>query len=442
MAQILDKNSNFATRSEVDYFSVPATQVALDGGFWSEIHLTHPLTDNGPYEFRVPPDPNYIDLSKNYILLEFSVRNVTGVRPTASIADAEGAINFDYSTINLLGKTIFKQVKIFLQNKLIEDSSDLYAYKTYLQTELNTGILEKDSTLAAAFYHRDEHSKFDFPEAGSGLITRAKLLNGGTTVQCIAPINAAIFNQDRFLPSHIDVRLELHRNSDEFCMLQNAASRNKIKIEKMSWFVYKVELQPALALGIETYLSKNLAKLPIRRLVGRTVNIERGCRDIPNIILSHGVLPRRIVLTFVNTLAFFGSNTLNPMKFLPYNVKQITITAGDKKFPRNDVVMDFSSHKYVQGYLSTLEAINALSGDKPLGITLSDYKNGFFFHTVDLTASSTDGEYWELLREGTLSCRIVFNSDVTEDIKMVFFLEYDSLIGIDKNRNIVLDYNM
>jgi len=68
---------------------------------------------------------------------------------------AQGSSIPDYEPINLIGKTLFNQVKFFLGNKLVYDSSDMYAYRAFLETELNYGHDAKSSHLQATLYNKE-----------------------------------------------------------------------------------------------------------------------------------------------------------------------------------------------------------------------------------------------------------------------------------------------
>lgn len=54
MDKLIDALSTPGTKSELDLFTVPPTQVAVRCCFWSEIHLAHPCTTMGAWTFRVP----------------------------------------------------------------------------------------------------------------------------------------------------------------------------------------------------------------------------------------------------------------------------------------------------------------------------------------------------------------------------------------------------
>ncbi len=68
------------------------------------------------------PDPQYIDLSKNYIHLKLKIRRADGTNLRGFDTDAVGPIS-------LIGKTFFKQCKLYLGSKLLYDSGDVYAYR-------------------------------------------------------------------------------------------------------------------------------------------------------------------------------------------------------------------------------------------------------------------------------------------------------------------------
>ena len=50
-----------------------------------------PITNEGPYEFRIPPDPHFIQLNKNYIYLQLKVKK-------------PASVEFRIPPINLIGK--------------------------------------------------------------------------------------------------------------------------------------------------------------------------------------------------------------------------------------------------------------------------------------------------------------------------------------------------
>jgi len=87
--------------------------------------------------FYYSPDMFLLDLSKNYIYFMLSIVKSDG-SACAITQGANAALQGDLVLpINILGKTFFRQIKVYLNGMLISDSGDKYAYRCFLETELN-----------------------------------------------------------------------------------------------------------------------------------------------------------------------------------------------------------------------------------------------------------------------------------------------------------------
>ena len=104
MTSLLDKRSQPAGKSEVDLFSLPPTQVAIERGYWTEIHLKHTLTDPGPFEFHVPADPSFLDLAKNFLFMELKITKKDGTPVTEPPPGADGQPEYAVGPINCKGE--------------------------------------------------------------------------------------------------------------------------------------------------------------------------------------------------------------------------------------------------------------------------------------------------------------------------------------------------
>src|SRR5581483_2223291 len=109
MKRFIDSNSAASTKSELDLFSISATQVAVKRTFTDVIHTANPVTNEGPYEFRIPADPNFVHLSKQYVYFQLRIVRANGQNLVGQGNDADPAV----APINAIGKTFFKQVKMY-----------------------------------------------------------------------------------------------------------------------------------------------------------------------------------------------------------------------------------------------------------------------------------------------------------------------------------------
>ena len=66
--------SQECTKSELDLFSMPPTQVSLEKGHWIDHQPVSSVTDSGPITFLSPGTEDYVDLSKSILVVRAKVK--------------------------------------------------------------------------------------------------------------------------------------------------------------------------------------------------------------------------------------------------------------------------------------------------------------------------------------------------------------------------------
>ncbi|XP_072181336.1 uncharacterized protein F54H12.2-like [Diadema setosum] len=131
-------------------------------GPWVEYHPVSSITDEGPIEFNVSgTSEEYLDLSQT--MLQVTVK-VTNNDNTALPADAP------VGPVNLFLPSLFAQVDIMLNEKLVSQPSNTYPYRAYIESLLQYGGETKESQLTQQLYYKDKAGKMDVvnPLASSG----------------------------------------------------------------------------------------------------------------------------------------------------------------------------------------------------------------------------------------------------------------------------------
>jgi hypothetical protein len=429
---LINDQSYPSTKSELDIFTVPPTQVVVKRGFWDEIQPINAVTCDGPYEFRIPPDPNFIQLNKNFLYIQFKIK-----KP----AVAAGSTVPDYAAINAIGKTFFKQVKCFLGNKLIYDSSDKYAYRAFLETELNYGSDAKTSHLQSALYFKESGSKVDTKESGS-FKTRAEYFKDDAIVETVAPLHIDLFLQDRYLINFIDLKLELHRNSDSFVLQCFEDVSLHLEVLKMKLFMRKVEILDSVNLALQSVLRTSTIKYPIRRVQITNLHIANPARETPHVALFTGQLPRRILFGCVEGDAYRGNLKKSPFMFKNFNINDVKVVCGGHTFPAQPMQVDFKNDVYVSAFNQLFEALDFARDNRGNTISRVDYKATHCLFAFDLTPDEDDNGHWDLIKEGTTSLHIKFSDKLPETgVQIVVYAEFDNLLMIDKDRNVFFDYS-
>ncbi len=437
MPQQLDNMSMPGAKSELDLFSLPPTQVAVDSGYWSEVRPSHPVNNQGPYDFKIEREPTMVDLNKNYLYLKFKVVKADGTNMAADV---------DISPINLFAKTFIKQAILKISDKEAFNSGSSYAYQAYLETVLNYGWAAKASHLQNCFFYQDDKNQFDAKE-NSGHAKRKGWTKQSAAVELMAPLHCDLFAQERYMLPNTTINLTLYRNSDEFC-LQAFGDDPAFRIEilDMRWYVRKVKVQESLSLAIEDIMTtkRMTAKYPIRRVKVINRLISKGSTSSSMDAMFTGQLPRRIVFGLVSSKAYYGNIKKSPFNFQHYKVKEIVAWLGDRQVPAQPIRTDYANFLYAMPYMLLHEGSGIGTDDRGLGIGLADFAGGNTIYVLDLTPDQSDSASLQLLREGSLSLDIQFAEAISEDtgVQLIVYAEFDNLITLDHNRSLFFDYSL
>ena len=449
MAKLIDHQSVPSNKSELDLFSLPPTQVSIENGFWHAARLLNTCTSSGPWQFHIQADPHYLQLNKNYVWMKLKITkgngdNLAVARPAAG---GEPAVVGDHPVgpINLIGKTLFKQVKVHVNGKLAFDSGDNYAYRSFLETELNYGRGAKQTQLTAALYSKDgPPSQLNSETNNVGFRWRQNWFRGSAVVEVMAPIHCDLFMTDRLFLDNTELNLELHRNNNAFALMcMHDDVDYKLEVVDMVWFVRKVELLKSVQLGLETALVRNTAKYPVRRTQVSKLHIAGGRRSAPSNTLFTGQIPRRMVVGFVDGDAYYGTYRKSPFHFKNFGLKSIKVTAAGQVYPREPLEMDFANNQFMRPYVQLFESMGQAKEDSGNYITLEDFKESHCLFVFDLTPDEQDGSHWELIKDGSVHVDAEFSVDIPEGgVEMIVYAEYDNLVTIDRNRNVYFDFNI
>ncbi len=439
MAKIIDSLSMPGTKSELNLFDIPPTQVVVENCRWNEINLRNACTHTGPYEFHIGPNPQFLHLAKNYLFIELKILKADG-NNLAHVA-ADGIVDPLTGPINVIGKTFIKQVKLTLNGVEVFDSGDKYAYRAFIETELNYGYDARYSHLQAALYSQDTPYDHIDDNDNTGLTARARPFRSSAWVQVMAPIHCDLFAQNKYLLNNMDLRLTLYRNSDAFCILSpGATQRYKIELENMKWYVKGVEVSKSVSLALERSLMQYGAKYPIRRVELRTIHVNQGARATPDTAIFNGQIPRRLVFGCVDADAYHGIYTKSPFNFKNYGIDQVSVTAGGQTYPSKPLAIDFENNRYTRAFIQLFEGLGIGDDNKGNSVNYRKFKYGICIFAFDLSPDEDDGgDHWDLVKDGETTVNIHFAAATVAAVEVIVYAEFDNLLTIDRMRNTFID---
>lgn len=423
------------SKSELDLFSLPPTQTSIEHGQWVQYKPLSSLSDESPIEFVVPGHGDeYLDLSQTIVSMKVRILQQDGSKLNAQ-CDKVGPVN------NFL-HSLFSQVDVFLNQKLISANGNTYPYRAYIETLLNYSDSAKDSHLSSSLWITDTAGQMNKTEdENQGLKKRRRFVATSKPVDLVGYIHSDIFHQNKYLLNGVELKVNLTRTRDVFSLMSTA--EYKINIMEASLMVRRVKINPSVLIAHAKYLEVCTAKYPVTRVDVKafTIPSEVLGKTLDNVYL--GQLPTRVILGLVSNKAFNGSSKHNPYNFDHYNVNFLALYVDGQQVPAKALQPDFATDGlYAQCYHTLFSGCGIHYKNNGNAVSREMYPNGFCLYAFDLTPDlSAQSSHWNLIRRGSLRIEIKFCIALTEAVNCIVFGEFSNVIEIDKYRNVTVDYN-
>ena len=209
------------------------------------------------------------------------------------------------------------------------------------------------------------------------------------------------------------------------------AADAKLVVMHASLFVRKVTLETATS------------KYPIKRVVCKSFQIPENYLDCSHEKLFSGQLPTRIVIGLVDNRAFNGSRDRNPFNFRHYNVSEISLyLGGQQQYALKPLQPNFDEGLYVRTYNTLFAGTNKINRDEGNFIAHEDYKAGYALYAFDLTADLAESDHFNLVKHGSVCLALRFSTATPHTISVIAYAEFDNLLEIDRDRNLLVDFGV
>ena len=440
----IHKLSSVKPLHEFDIFSVPPTQTTIEDDLMTEHRPISTLDSKSFIEFNISSGlDEYIRLDKTLFYLRMRI-NIK--KPMA--ADVKKEDWKKVSTVNNLLNSLFKQIDFSIGDHIVNPPHQTYPYKTDFEIKLGKAKELKETLLASSFWFKDQESDPESRnEKRSALIQYESEsdLSTGKEFDLIGKINLSMFEQTKALIGGCNLRLKFIPHDPEFyLMMANDVKLKSVEFTDCALLVHRSKVTRPVLDGHLKALEISNAKYQIRESFVVPVTITKGTI---NTVIDHihdGQFPKRAFVAFVDHSAFNGSFVLNPFNYQHFNLNFMQFYRNGVPCPDKAFTPNFEKNHFVREYLSLFEATNQDNVDSCITIKKKDYPNGNVIYCTnfapDLLSGCGSTGYVNPIRRGALSLRIGFSKALEKAITALVYLDYDSLLEINQERNAFIEF--
>ena len=214
------KNNFFSVKTELDVFTHKLINNSIEYGQTVQISPLNSLDSQKIIDFRIIGCDDYIDMSQTKIYCKVKIveSGNKNILPSDTVAPCNNFLN-----------SMFSHINIELNSKSITTPNNCYHYRTYLETLLNYGEESKKTHLVSELFVKDEKNKFNSINS-NGFVARKALMNSDGAVELIGYLHNDLCNQEKFLPSKIDVNFKFYRNDDNFSLMKSPEDKKNYEV--------------------------------------------------------------------------------------------------------------------------------------------------------------------------------------------------------------------
>ena len=103
---------------------------------------------------------------------------------------------------------------------------------------------------------------------------------------------------------------------------------------------------------------------------------------------------------------------------------------------------NYDGNLYIRAYNSLFSATSKLNHDEGNGISRDDYKDSYALYAFDLTADLGEDDHFNLVKHGNVRLALKFADALAEKVTIIAFAEFDNVIELDRDRNVLVDFSV
>ena len=210
----------------LDLWSTVLTDTSVNGVYWQIYNPEVPLgSSSNSIQFRLPGTDEWTCLNQSYAKVTVKIcSNATGGALPAFV-NTDAATSNSCCFINNIAQSLWSQINFRINEELLSDSYNTYAFLSYFVTlmSFNSDAMASRLKLQGWFMDEDIGAVIDCVDAATDSANkkRGALTKLSNELTLIFPIIHPLWCQSKWIPPLTNLSLEFIKNSNAFALLTN-----------------------------------------------------------------------------------------------------------------------------------------------------------------------------------------------------------------------------
>jgi hypothetical protein len=157
--------------------------------------------------------------------------------------------------------------------------------------------------------------------------------------------------------------------------------------------------------------------------------------------LFTGQLPTRLIVGCVENTAFNGDVTKNPFNFKHFSLNEVMVYLDGQQLDIKPLSSNFARGQYISAFISLFNGTGKSNRDEGNDIDRSYFANGYTLYASDLSPDLSENDHFNVACQGTVRLDPKFATALPHTVTVVAYAEFENIIEIDRNRNVIFDFN-
>ena len=257
------------------------------------------------------------------------------------------------------------------------------------------------------------------------MFNRYLATSGGKIVDLERPLFVDLFQQSRLLVNGVSIGIKLWPNHDALRLITNSLNPDqKVQIIDVRFKLCVQRLKGGALVAHEKRLHEQPAMYPYLLSDIKTTLIAAGQYGYSVDDLFQGLVPNKLIVGLVSSVAYTGDYGKNQFYFQPYDCSLLGLYIDGQSYPSQPLQPNYQADQFVDCYRTLTHFRNDIN------VSREDYKEGYCLYVLDVLPYYSFGTR----RRG--HCRLELNlaKPLPESVTLIMYATFPEILHINQTR--------